>query len=110
MNDRTNQLESRLSQLRPRPLSESLIRRVGAELSRRPARVHRDGFFWCALAGGAIAASVIIAVLLNEPRGVRAMGSISVAQGDANSSLTTLAQAGGQWGDELKLASDWSQP
>jgi hypothetical protein len=102
-------LESRLNQLRPQAVSRTLEGRIAEALDRGQATSRYDRFFWSAVAGGAIAACVILLVLLTEPTRPASAPPTFVDRSNANS-LTALVRADRLWGDELKLASDWSQP
>jgi hypothetical protein len=105
----SDELENRLAWLRPRALSPTLTQRIASDLERESAPVRGDRFFWPAVAGGAIAACVIVAVLLSEPsRSVP--GPAIVDDPTVKNSLTALARADRRSGDELTLASDWSHP
>ncbi|HSZ56859.1 MAG TPA: hypothetical protein VK797_14420 [Tepidisphaeraceae bacterium] len=102
-------LESRLGQLRPRAFSRSLEDRIATELDRKPASARGNRFFWSAVASGAMAASVIVAVLATQPTRRANAAPAFIGRSNPNP-LTALARADRRWGDELKLASDWSQP
>jgi hypothetical protein len=105
VNEQTNQLESRLSQLRPRPLSASLERRIAGDLEHLPTGP-KDRLFLSSVASGLIADCIIVCVLIHEPSGPAMISPI--VQPNDKASLAIFARADGRWGDELKLASDWS--
>ena len=102
-------LESRLGQLRPREVSQSLEDRVARELEGEPAVVRHDRFFWSAVASGAIAACVVAGVLVAEPPR-RPNAAAPIVDRSIPGPLTALARVDRRWGDELRLASDWSHP
>ena len=104
--------ESRLAQLRLRPLSATLESRVATGLAEAD-RAHRgDRFLWSAIASGAIAACVIVGVLVTDSnaRGPSRSSTLGNHSAHPGSSVTMLARADQRWGDELNLASNWSLP
>lgn len=109
MNEQSNRLESRLAELRPRAMSAHLERRIAAALA--DANVHRgDRMLWSAIAGGALAACIIVAALIAEPR-VRPSSDRIADTGTskhAGNSTTALARSEQRWGDELVSNSNWS--
>src|SRR5690242_9133999 len=105
MSETPTELERRLSQLRPRELPASVERRIAVELTDVETR-SKDRLFWSAVASGLLAACIIVGVLIREPSGPSMMSPI--AQPNDKPSLAIFARADGRWGDELKLASDWS--
>jgi hypothetical protein len=105
----SDELENRLARLSPRALSASLTQRIASELELESAPAHGDRFFWSAVAGGAIAACVIVAVLLSEPS-PSASRAPFIDDHTVQNSLTALARADRPLGNELTFASDWSHP
>lgn len=109
MTDSPDDLETRLAQLRPRPLDPVLESRVAAALQLdgdRPAELCVPGnrFFWSAVATGAIAACVIAGVFLSEPAPARPS---AFAQSTGHSLASpgpepaALARADWRWSDEF---------
>ena len=65
MTDKPDRFEAELAAMRPRGLSTSLVDRIEADLAAAPEPLRwPDRFLLSAIASGAIAACVIIAVLL----------------------------------------------
>ena len=65
MTDQLQRLEAELGAMRPRPLSPDLVERIEADLtSPSHATPWADRFLMSAIASGAIAACVIVAMLL----------------------------------------------
>ena len=103
MTEPADNLESRLSSLRPRPITQSLETRI-AEAAAVPAPSRATvGFFWTTTAGGALAASTILVLLTTQ----NLHPASSVTQGAAvpipqNPNLA-LASVDWRWGDDLLL-------
>ena len=106
MTEPADNLESRLSSLRPRPTTESLESRI-AKASTRPApTLAALSLFWTTVAGGAIAASTILALLTTQNTGPARPEYPTVSvfnQSKSPASYTVLASADLRWGDDLYL-------
>lgn len=113
MNDLPSHLESRLANLRLPSLAPDLERRIEATLAEMHDGRRGDRMLWSAIAGGAMAACVIVGTLLGEPRRFTPMRSPVVHASDPRQpadDLTSLASAGPRWGDELNLNYNRSFP
>jgi len=111
MNDEIFDLESRLAALKPRPVSSALEPAI-ARAAIRPSR-GSVSFFWSVAASGAIAASLIVAMLMGRPgRDARAVPLAQVvAKVPAGSApLAVLARADVRWGDDFGLNDNPSRP
>ena len=104
MNETDGNIESRLEALRPRPISPDLENRIARGTSRPvPTRAAR-GFFWTTVAGGALAASTILVLLINQAF-APAPDANFVSRGASHdsSAFTVVAQADWRWGDDLNF-------
>lgn len=104
MNEPDGNIESRLEVLRPRPLTSDLEARIARAAARPAPSPVAKGFFWTTVAGGALAASTILVLLINQSVAPRP-GSISVTPGSPHdtNSFTAVAQADWRWGDDLNF-------
>lgn len=111
MNDEIFNLESRLAALKPRPVSPALEPAIArAALSPSHASVR---FFWSAAASGAIAASLMIAMLVaqsNTNVHPVPLAEVAVKEPAGSAPLAILARADLRWGDDFGLAEDLSRP
>ena len=103
MTEPADNLESRLSSLRPRPITQSLETRIAdATTAPVPSRA-TVGFFWTTIAGGALAASTILVLLTTQnlsPASSRALGTAAPTPQNPN---LALASVDWRWGDDLFL-------
>ena len=111
MDDEIFNLESRLASLKPRPISSSLEPAI-AQAANRPSRASVS-FFWSATASGAIAASLIVAMLVTQSNSnVRPapLGEVAVKVPAGSTPLAVLARADLRWGDDFYLNDPSSHP
>ena len=103
MTEPNDNLESRLSSLRPRPVTPSLECRIARmTASPAPSRVAL-GLFWTAVSGGAVAASIILALLTTQNVRPVSGGSVALLGPPKPPSFTVLASVDWHWGDDLKI-------
>jgi hypothetical protein len=101
MTEPIDNLESRLSSLRPRPITASLESRI-SKASTRPVPTRAAlSIFWTTVAGGAIAASTILVLLTTHSAGSPSSAAPSVNVATAQRSNLALADL--RWGDDLYL-------
>ncbi len=104
MTEPSDNLESRLFSVRPRPITPSLESRIAHSTAILAPSRAAVSMFWTALAGGAIAASIILIMLTAQNTGPLRPGYPMVSvlnQPSSISNLTTLASADARWGDDL---------
>jgi len=105
MTEPTDNLETRLSSLRPRPITGSLENQIARAIAPPAPTRAAIGLFWTTVAGGAIAASTILLLLTahspNPPRLGESVIVIDNQKPPAN--FTALASADWRWGDELNF-------
>lgn len=111
MNDEIFNLESRLAALKPRPVSPALEPAIArAALSPSHASVR---FFWSAAASGAIAASLMIAMLIAQSNGnarPAPLAEVTVKVPAGSAPLAVLARADLRWGDDFGLTDNPLRP
>lgn len=111
MNDEISDLESRLAALKPRPVSPALEPAIAGAAS-RPSR-RSVSFFWSAAASGAIAASMMIAMLVGQSNGnahPAPLAEVAVKVPAGSAPLAVLARADLRWGDDFGLNDNTSRP
>ncbi|HEX5243585.1 MAG TPA: hypothetical protein VFW23_10030 [Tepidisphaeraceae bacterium] len=104
MDDEIFNLESRLASLKPRPISPSLEPAI-SRAAQRPSRASVS-FFWSATATGAIAASLIVAMLVAQLNGSAhpaPLAEVVVKVPAGSTPLGVLARADLRWGDDFGL-------
>ena len=105
MTDRREQLEAELAAMRPRAVPDDLTAEVEERLARHQTEVGPDRILISAIATGAIAACVIVAMLIvQEPAGMPPASPMQSAAdvpraGDVSQAL---ARADGLWVDRMK--------
>lgn len=111
MDDEIFNLESRLASLKPRPISPALGPAI-ARAAKRPSRASVS-FFWSATAAGAIAASLIVAMLVTQMNGSAhpvPLAEVVVKVPAGSTPLAVLARADLRWGDDIVLNDRPSHP
>jgi len=103
MTEPADNLESRLSSLRPRPITQSLETGIAdATTAPVPSRA-TVGIFWTTIAGGALAASTILVLLTTQNlRPASSVTHASAVPTPQNPNLA-LASVDSRWGDDLLL-------
>jgi len=106
MNEPLNQVERRLTQLRPRDLSRDLESRIAAGLAETRRFDRADLRLWSAIVAGALAACIAIVVIVREPVSSapgRAISFSDIRSPRAGNSMPALARVDARWADELDL-------
>lgn len=111
MNDEISDLETRLAALKLRTISPALEPAiVGA--AQRPSHASVR-FFWSAAASGAIAASLMVAMLVAQSNGnahPAPLAEVAVKVPAGSAPLAVLARADVRWGDDFGLNDNPSRP
>ena len=109
MTESSDNLESRLAALSPRAISSRLESRISEAATLPPPTRVAKGFFWTTVAGGALAASTILTLLISQAAATGHSGPSDVALSNVPAGLspvTAFASADWRWGDELNLTLD----
>jgi len=108
MTEPNDNFESRLASLRPRavtPALEAHISQVSTSpIINSPAPTRTAiSLFWTTVAGGAIAASTILVLLVAQTARPPRTGGLAVDRSQKPTPILALASADWRWGDDLKI-------